>query len=225
MSGTIHPGHHILYFLVTNYMISLLKQFLLLPHKLKAAYKKRLFQKNAKMGPDVAIYSTANIKCETGSIISIAGHNDLLCNILAMGGGKVFIGAYTTIRAHSVVGAVKSIKIGNHVIISNNVHIYDNNNHPTAPEVRYRMCESGFYSSEWDWEKSVSAEVIIEDNVWIGERSTILKGVTIGKGSIIACDSVVTKSVPPYCIAAGNPAKVVKYLEPSIITEHERNVD
>ena len=54
---------------------------------------------------------------------------------------------------------------------------------------------------------------MIEDNVWIGERSTILKGVHIGKGSIVASNSVVVKDVPPYSIVAGNPAKIVKMLE------------
>lgn len=124
------------------------------------------------------------------------------------------IGKYTTIRGYSVIGAVKRIYIGDHVIISNNVHIYDNNNHPTSPKTRIEMCESGFYSSLWEWTKSDAAEVIIEDNVWIGERSTVLKGVTIGKGSIVGCDSVVTKDVPPYSIVAGNPARIVKYLGP-----------
>lgn len=75
------------------------------------------------------------------------------------------------------------------------------------------MCESGFYSALWNWSNSNAADVIIEDNVWIGERSTVLKGVTIGCGSIVACDSIVTKDVPPYTIVAGNPAKVVKKLE------------
>ena len=52
--------------------------------------------------------------------------------------------------------------------------------------------------------------VIIEDDVWIGTRVTILKGVTVGKGAIIGACSVVTKDVPPHSIVVGNPAKVVK---------------
>ena len=55
--------------------------------------------------------------------------------------------------------------------------------------------------------------MVIEDNVWIGQYSTVLKGVTIGRGSIVATKAVVTKDVPPYSIVAGNPAKVVKYIE------------
>ncbi|MBO4996343.1 MAG: hypothetical protein J6C78_10380 [Muribaculaceae bacterium] len=54
--------------------------------------------------------------------------------------------------------------------------------------------------------------LIIEDDVWIGARVTIVaKNYTIGKGSIIAAGAVVTKTVPPYAIVAGNPAKIVKY--------------
>lgn len=52
--------------------------------------------------------------------------------------------------------------------------------------------------------------VVIEDDVWIGLRVTILPGVTIGKGSVIGASAVVTKSVPPYSVVAGNPAKIVK---------------
>jgi acetyltransferase-like isoleucine patch superfamily enzyme len=52
--------------------------------------------------------------------------------------------------------------------------------------------------------------VKIEDDVWIGTRATILDGITIGKGSIIAAGSIVNKDVPPYSIVAGVPAKVIK---------------
>ncbi len=52
--------------------------------------------------------------------------------------------------------------------------------------------------------------VVIEDDVWIGSRVIILPGVTIGKGSVIGASAVVTKSVPPYSVVAGNPAKIVK---------------
>lgn len=53
--------------------------------------------------------------------------------------------------------------------------------------------------------------VIIEDDVWVGTRAVILRGVTVGRGSIIAAGSVVTKDVPPYSIVAGCPARVIKF--------------
>ena len=53
-------------------------------------------------------------------------------------------------------------------------------------------------------------DVIIEDNVWVGRRTVILKGVTLGNGCILGFGSVVSRSIPPHCIAAGMPAKVVK---------------
>ena len=62
-------------------------------------------------------------------------------------------------------------------------------------------------------------DIIIEDDVWIGFRSTILSGVTIGQGAIVAAGSVVTKSVPPYAIVGGVPAKVISYRFESEIRE------
>ena len=59
----------------------------------------------------------------------------------------------------------------------------------------------------------MGAPIVIEDNVWIGEYSAVLKGVTIGEGAIVASHSGVTKDVPSYSIVAGNPAQVVKKLE------------
>ncbi len=54
-------------------------------------------------------------------------------------------------------------------------------------------------------------DVIIENDVWIGGDAAILSGVTLGNGCVVGAGSVVTKSVPPYAVAAGNPARVVKY--------------
>ena len=110
---------------------------------------------------------------------------------------------------------MEHITIGNYVIISNHVSISDNNNHPTDPEIRKKMSESGFYSNYWNWELSDHKPVVIEDNVWIGEYATILKGVTVGRGSIVASHSVVTRNVEPYSIVAGNPARKVKELSHS----------
>lgn len=67
------------------------------------------------------------------------------------------------------------------------------------------------------------APVVIEDDVWCGANVTILKGVTIGRGSVVAAGAVVTKSCPPYFIIGGIPAKVLKMrFTPEEIKEHER---
>jgi acetyltransferase-like isoleucine patch superfamily enzyme len=57
--------------------------------------------------------------------------------------------------------------------------------------------------------------ITIGNNVWIGDKATILDGVTIGEGAVIAANSVVTKDVPPYCVAAGVPAIIIKKNEAS----------
>lgn len=68
------------------------------------------------------------------------------------------------------------------------------------------------------------APVVIEDDVWVGSNVTILKGVTIGRGSVIAARAVVTKSCPPYSIIGGVPAKVLKMrFSAEAIKIHERS--
>jgi serine acetyltransferase len=58
---------------------------------------------------------------------------------------------------------------------------------------------------------SCKGDIVIENDVWIGAKATIMSGIKISNGSIVAAGSVVTKDVPPYAIVAGNPAKIVKY--------------
>lgn len=194
-------------------MMSLVRQIIEIPLFLKAKYKKRQFKKYAICGKNLKIYATANCVADHPGNIRIDDDCELLCTLVALGEGRISIGRNTTIRFDSKIGAIRSVTIGANVIISNNVHIYDNNNHPVDPQKRLAMSQSHSFSGPlWSWTESASAPVTIEDNVWIGERATILKGVTIGEGSVIACDSVVTKSMPAYSVVAGNPAKVVKYL-------------
>ena len=69
------------------------------------------------------------------------------------------------------------------------------------------------------------ADVIIEEGAWICANCTILKGVTIGRGAVVAACSVVTKDVPPYAVVGGVPAKILKYrFEPEQIVEHEEKL-
>jgi acetyltransferase-like isoleucine patch superfamily enzyme len=102
------------------------------------------------------------------------------------------------------IGALIRVKLGNNVLIASRVFITDHNH-----GVYSGSCQSSPYTAPSS-RKVVGSEVEIEDNVWIGEGACILPGVKIGKGSIIASNSVVTKSIPSNSIAAGVPAKVIK---------------
>lgn len=117
---------------------------------------------------------------------------------------KITMGNYVSIGDNSHVTAINEIRIGNNVLTGKRVLITDNA-HGASDLSLMDMNPSirPLYSK---------GPVVIEDNVWIGEKATILPNVTIGHGAIIAANSVVTKNVPAYTIVAGNPAVVVKTL-------------
>lgn len=194
-----------------------LKRGMRLFNVFKLHYKKREFQKYAAIREGLELCVRANCVADEVGHISIGKRCLIYGTLQSQGKGEISIGDYTTLYERTLVGAVCSVKIGNCVVISNHVHIFDNNNHPTDPNVRCEMCKQGFHGDAWRWEHSDFAPVVIEDNVWIGEYAAIMKGVRIGRGSIVASHAVVTKDVPPYSIAAGNPARIVKKLE------HEEN--
>ena len=95
----------------------------------------------------------------------------------------------------------ESARIGNNVKIGGCVLITDTDAHPMDYMAR-RSSNEG----------TKSAPVVIEDDVWVGAHCIILKGVTIGARSIIGAGSVVTKSIPADCVAAGNPCRVIKII-------------
>ena len=101
------------------------------------------------------------------------------------------------------------LTIGNHVNIGGNSIILDTDTH----QIDY-LARRGQKVADMNNPKTTiqSAPVTIEDDVWIGANCIILKGVTIGARSVIGAGSVVTKSIPADCIAAGNPCRVIKYL-------------
>jgi acetyltransferase-like isoleucine patch superfamily enzyme len=114
------------------------------------------------------------------------------------------IGQNVQINDYVHIGAVNSVVIGNNVLMASKIYITDHNHGS------YTDLESDHPLSIPIDRKSIGYPVVIEDNVWIGESVCILPGVTIGKGSIIGASSVVTKSIPPFAIAVGSPAIVIK---------------
>jgi lipopolysaccharide O-acetyltransferase len=104
------------------------------------------------------------------------------------------------------IAAIYSVKIGNNVLIASKVFITDHHHgnygavtslhsHPKTPPADRPL----FHNA-----------VVIEDNVWIGEFVCVMPGVVIQEGSVIGAMSVVTKNIPPYSIAVGSPARVIK---------------
>jgi maltose O-acetyltransferase len=130
--------------------------------------------------------------------------------LISTNNGKITFEENTQIGYNTIVGSVNSIIIRKGTVISNDVTIIDNNNHSVNPLDRIIMQNSPVGSELRGWKFSVSKPIEIGENVWIGQFSRINKGVVIGDNVVVAANSVVTKDVPPNCIVAGNPAKIVK---------------
>ena len=115
------------------------------------------------------------------------------------------IGNNCNIGEYAHITACKEIIIGNNVLTGRRIYISDNaHGNSSKEEIDIPPIKRPLY---------VKGPVIIEDNVWIGERACILSGVHIGKGAIIAANAVVTHDVPSGCIVGGVPAKIIKYIK------------
>ena len=116
---------------------------------------------------------------------------------------SIKIGNDCSIGEYSHITSIHSITIGNGVLTGRRITITDNSHgRSSIEELNIQPAQRQLYSK---------GPVVIEDNVWIGDKVSIMPNVHIGKGAIIAANSVVTKDVSDYSIVAGVPAKVVKY--------------
>ena len=116
---------------------------------------------------------------------------------------KIVIGDGTSINLYFHCGAAESITIGKNVSVAGRVYITDHDHefeHPVLP-----VTKAGLRISP----------VVIEDEVWLGEGCAILKGVTIGKRSVVGANAVVTKNVPAFTVVGGVPARVIKKIRTS----------
>lgn len=125
-------------------------------------------------------------------------------------GGEIKIGKNTYIGLGTRVWSAKKITIGDNVQLAHNVNIFDSNIHSIDPAVRLSEFLNHYENEGSDLQEK---EVVIGDNVWIGTNAVILKGVSVGMNSIVGTGSIITKNIPPNCIVAGNPQKIIKYLD------------
>lgn len=113
--------------------------------------------------------------------------------------GSISIGDYCLISPGVRISSAQSIQLGDNVMLAANVYISDSDWHGIYNRIRPFRC---------------SKPVVIGNNVWLGESVIVNKGVTIGENSVVGAGAVVTKDIPANVIAAGNPARVIKTINP-----------
>lgn len=125
--------------------------------------------------------------------------------------GKISIGRYTVINGPgtTMTSKVHGIEIGNFCSIAKDVSIQEYNH--DADRISTYYMRSNIFKTGRAGEHISKGAVVIGHDVWIGTKATILSGVKIGNGAIIAANAVVTKDVPAYAIVGGAPARVLKY--------------
>ena len=114
------------------------------------------------------------------------------------------------------------VKIGNYVSIAPDVTFILGGEHNTRTISTYPFKVLAFGQN---FEAGTKGDIVVQDDVWIGMNTTICSGVTIGQGAVVAAGAVVTKDIPPYSIAAGVPAKVIKSRFSDALKEKLVNTD
>ncbi len=164
----------------------------------------------AKLGKHCVIFNRlyyflhpkGKLKIGNNCIISSGSNFNQLSRNLK---GSIYVGENATLLIGDNVGisssclwVTESVIIGNHVTIGADTLILDTDAHPLDWRDRRKNGPRN------------SKPIVIEDDVFIGTRSIILKGVTIGARSVIGAGSVVAKSIPPDCVVAGNPCEIIR---------------
>ncbi len=133
------------------------------------------------------------------------GHHTLLRSVnvpvelATTAGARLTIGADCSINYGVSIGCTELIRIGERCRLGPYVMIVDSAFHELLDRAK----------------RPASQPVVIEDDVWIGAKASIMPGVTIGRGSVVGTAAVVTKDVPPFSVVAGVPARIVKTLDPA----------
>ncbi|MGD9583393.1 MAG: DapH/DapD/GlmU-related protein [Lysobacterales bacterium] len=176
----------------------------------------RFWNHIAEIEPRCVFYADAAMQNYTKALsrLKIGASCHIRGEILVLASGSFELGHHCFIGSGTRIWCRDRIFIGSHVLISHLVDIHDSDSH--SNRWQQRRCESITLFEQGIEGVSgevASAEVVIEDDVWIGFKSSILKGVRIGRGAIVAAGSVVTKDVQPFTLVAGNPARKVRELE------------
>lgn len=161
----------------------------------------KVTKKNFIVGKGVNIEQNVIIKFRGHGKIKIGNDTELLDGVILMSyfNGNIIIGNNCSINPYTIIYGVADTKIGNHVMIAGHCMLIPNNHGFSRKDIPMQQQEN------------IYKGILIDDDVWIGHGCTILDGVHIQKGAIIAAGSVVNKDVPEFSIYGGVPAKLIKY--------------
>jgi len=176
-----------------------------------------LLSRRVRLGAKAVLHPTASVNNirKHRDAIRVGANTHIKGELVTFAhGGEITIGEYCYVGEQSHIWSASRISIGDRVLISHNVSIFDSLTHPINPRERHRHYREIITSGHPVRIALGEAPVRIEHDVWIGCLSVVLKGVTIGEGAIVGAGSVVTNDVPPFTIVAGNPARVVRELGP-----------
>lgn len=181
---------------------------------------------NVRMGKSFLDRSfRATFKVQRDDIALDIGDDCILGNqvIFESDRGKVTIGNRVFINAGTQIISRSMVEIGNDVTIAWGCVIYDHDSHSQSyinriEDQRRQLQDfpSGNMVAHKNWRTVATAPISIRDYAWLGFGVVVLKGVTIGEGAIVGARAVVTRDVPAWTIAAGNPARVVKKIPPDL---------
>jgi acetyltransferase-like isoleucine patch superfamily enzyme len=141
-------------------------------------------------------------------------------NFIVGRNGVLKVGKFVVLEATNLI-CNKSISIGDHCMFSWGSVVTDSwltpELYPSA--ARKAMLKALAAAEHRDLEFEYTNPVVIEDNVWVGFDAVIMPDVHLGQGSVIGCKTIITEDVPPYAVVVGQPARIVKYLEPDDTAE------
>src|SRR5262249_24713966 len=125
--------------------------------------------------------------------------NPIRFTVFAQPGGRIELGDFSIVLPGARISSATKIRVGKNCMFATNCYVTDADWH----DLYDRTAAPG-----------ACAEVVLEDNVWIGDSAIVCKGVTIGENSIIGAGAGVASDIPKNSVAVGNPARVVKQLDP-----------
>lgn len=129
--------------------------------------------------------------------------------------GRIVVGAYTCLNGIYLV-CNDSITIGKHCLLAWGVVLTDSWIEPNAPvAIRRAVLQAAATDPVRRLPPFATPRPItLKDNVWVGFDAVILPGVTLGRGCVVGCKTIVAEDVPPYAVVVGNPARIIRFLEP-----------